>query len=131
MNAERCRRRPFTSTSVWSGDSPLSRAGRTKARPSPIVSRCTLNEGTAWVSASVNSEDAELRITAAGTTSIGASDSVAERPIWRVPVTTTEASRSGSAGGTAPESSGVTKSATGSREERTGNETGAERDIFG
>ena len=83
------------------------------------------------MSASVNSEDAELRITAAGTTSIGASDSVAERPICRVPVTTTEASRSGSAGGTAAESRGGMTSAPRSREERTGKGTGRERDIFG
>ena len=47
-SAERWRREPFISTSVWSGDRLRSVTGRMNAVPSAIGKRCVLSDGLTW-----------------------------------------------------------------------------------
>ena len=86
--AARCRRLPFTITSVWSGARPRSEVGRTKVSPSPDA-MLALNEGTFTRRLSVMSAELPTCPNASSEmTSMGAVDSSAERPRLRDPITT-------------------------------------------
>ncbi len=86
-SALRWKRRPLTSTRVWSGDRPRSVAGRTNTWPSAIGRRCTTNDGTSWASTSFRSVDSTELMSSLLNTSTGASVSNWVRLDARVPVT--------------------------------------------
>ncbi|MNT23020.1 hypothetical protein D3C72_1584270 [compost metagenome] len=86
-NALRWKRRPLTSTSVWSGDRPRSVAGRTNTWPSAIGRRCTTNDGTSCASTSFRSVESTDWMSCLVNTSTGARVSNWVRLEARVPVT--------------------------------------------
>ena len=87
-SAERCRRMPFISTRVWSGDRLRRLTGRISAVPSAIGKRCVFNDGAMRVSDSVRSNDAWFCTVLPDRTSTGDSVSVGDKPRLRVPVVT-------------------------------------------
>jgi hypothetical protein len=83
-----CLRFEFISTSVWSGESPRSVAGRIVSVPSARPGRGKLNDGNMTDSAWLISVTPTFASVSPLTTSTGTAVSVAERSGTRVPVTT-------------------------------------------
>ena len=92
MTAPRCRRFPFTSTSVWSGARPRRVAGRMSRAPSPTWVGLTFQDGTRVLSWSPTSVSPWATKSAKGMASMGTADSVTDRGRARLPTTTTRSS---------------------------------------
>ena len=94
-SAETWRRLPLTSTSVWSGLSPRSVAGRSTSVPSAIDGCGKLNDGTSWLRILLVSVSPVLVSASPPMTSIGTGESATVRSVRRVPVTMIVLSGSG------------------------------------
>ena len=96
-SADTWRRFPLISTSVWSGLSPRSVAGRSASEPSAMAGWGKLNEGTSWLRILLVSVAPVLVMASVPMTSIGTGESATVRSVRRVPVTMMVLAGSGSA----------------------------------